>query len=100
MVLAPFLSLFCTLSRSFPPAMASEQAVAASVVRSVWLEQPKFEAAERHYYEVQADRHSGLKIEVIKHDNHFNEKLVFPQFSMVRLALVHLLFLFSFRVKL
>ena len=44
--------------------MASEQAVAASVVRSVWLEQPKFEAAERHYYEVQADRHSGLKIEV------------------------------------
>ena len=44
--------------------MASKQAVAASVVRSVWLEQPKYEAAERHYYEIQADRHSGLKIEV------------------------------------
>lgn len=44
--------------------MASELAVAAGIVRSVWLEQPRYEAAERHHYEVLADRHAGLKIEV------------------------------------
>ena len=64
MVLAPFLSFLLYSFPLFSTAMASEQAVAASVVRSVWLEQPKYEAAERHYYEIQADRHSGLKIEV------------------------------------
>ena len=36
----------------------------ASIVRSVWLEQPKYEAAEQRIYEMLGDSHTGLKIEV------------------------------------
>ena len=44
--------------------MASDQCTAASIVNSVWLEQPKYEAAEKRFYELQCESHSGLKIEV------------------------------------
>lgn len=37
---------------------------ALELKNSVWLDRPKYEAAETHYHEVIAKRHSGLRIEV------------------------------------
>ncbi|KAL5493247.1 hypothetical protein EMCRGX_G014394 [Ephydatia muelleri] len=36
---------------------------ALELKNSVWLDRPKYEAAETHYHEVIAKRHSGLRIE-------------------------------------
>ena len=37
---------------------------ALELKNSVWLDRPKYEAAEAHYQEVIARRHAGLRIEV------------------------------------
>lgn len=42
-----------------------ERLVAQSLVLSIWMDKLKYEDAERKYQEIIADKHSGLKIQVI-----------------------------------
>ena len=42
-----------------------ERLFAQSLVLSVWMDKLKYEDAERKYQEIIADKHCGLKIQVI-----------------------------------